>query len=217
MPLAFPLTAAQFWQTLLISEITFDAPEQVVMSQTGGGEQLTAEVAPMLWTGQVTLGVMTAAEAASAEILLDVLRPPGRHFYAFDTRRPFPAADPAGAILGASTPTIQTLVAGDRELRLQGLPNGYQLRRGDYLAWTYGSGRRALHRVVDATVVTAVGGVTPVFEVTPMIRPGVVAGAAVSLVRPDCKARLVPGSVSKGTSRRTITDGMTFRFIQTLG
>lgn len=218
MALSFPLTTANFMDLLQVSQMRMDTPEQVEINQTGGGEILRADLAPMLWQGEVRLAVQTRKEAADPDVLLDLLRPAGRSFYAYDTRRPAPLLDPKGLILGANTPTIYSLVAGGRELRLQGLPAAYVLSRGDYLAFDYGTApiRRALHRVVDKTVVAAGTGITPVFEVTPALRAGASAGAWVQLVKASCKAVLMPGSVDKGTSLRVITRDMMFQFQQTL-
>ena len=215
MALAFPLSNAGFMDLLGIAEITFDAPPQVEANGTGGGEIMTADLGPMLWTGSVSLGAMTALESATPELLLDVLGPPGRSFYAYDTRRPAPLADPTGAILGAAAPTINSLNANNRDVSLTGLPAGYVLTRGDYLAFTY-SGVRALHRIVTNTVSANGAGTTAQFEVTPRLRPGASVGLAVTLVKASCKAVLVPGSVNKGRSRKTITREMAFRFSQTL-
>lgn len=212
--LTFPLPLDTFFGGLLISEITLDAPAQVEVNQTAGGEQMAAEVGPQLWTGTVTLGKMTRAEAAMPDVLLDVLRRPQATFLAFDTRRPAPVADPLGTILGASVPLISALTNG--ELRLSGLPAGYVLSRGDYLSWSYNGGRIALHRVVEVPVVASGTGVTNSFEVTPPIRAGSVVNTPVTLHRAACIAKLRPGTVQKGVSRRTITEGMSFEFIQTL-
>lgn len=218
MALSFPLSTANFMDLLQVQQMRMDTPEQVEVNQTGGGEILRADLAPMLWKGEVRLGVQTRKEAADADVLLDLLRPAGRSFYAYDTRRPAPLLDPKGLILGANTPTIHSLVAGGRELRLQGLPVGYVLSRGDYLAFDYGTApiRRALHRVVDKTVTAAGTGITPVFEVSPPIRAGASAATWVQLIKPSCKAVIIPGSVDKGTSLRVITRDMTFQFQQTL-
>jgi len=216
--LTFPLSTANFMDLLLVQQLGFDTPEQVEVSQTGGGEIMLAAVAPMLWQGEVKLGDMTQIEAAPIEVRLDLLRA-GRNFYAYDLRRPAPRLDPTGSILGASTPSIYALVAGNREMQLQGLPVGYRLSAGDYLAFDYTSAsvvRRALHRVVADTAGASAGGISPTFEVTPMLRPGVVTGAAVTLVKPACKAIIVPNSVSKGQTSKTITSGASFRFMQTL-
>jgi hypothetical protein len=215
MALTFPLTLAQFWSQLLIAQITFETPEQVEASQTGQGQQLRADLAPMIWTGEVRLGPMRRHEAEFPETMLDILRP-GRSFFAHDTRRPFPRQDPTGSILGVASPIIASL-PNAREMSLSGLPPGYALSRGDYLAFDYLTpARRALHRIVSPVVANG-GGTTPVFDVTPMIRTGALVGATVTLARPACKAVLVAGSVTPGNTDHTITRDMAFRFQQTLG
>ena len=214
MAYTFPVPIAQFFNLLPVEEIMFDSPEQNQESQTGKGERISAELAPMLWTAEVKLGVMLMAEAVQFEALLDILRPTGRTFFAYDVRRRFPMADPTGSILGASAPVIASL-PNAREMTISGLPAGYVVSIGDYLSFDYG-GRRALHRLVSGAVASA-GGVTPVFEITPMIRPGAAVSAPVGLIRASCKAVLTAGSVSKGTTRNGVTRDMSFRLQQTLG
>lgn len=216
MPLTFPLSAAQFMQTLLIEELTFDDPVNVEVNVTGGGEIMRSQLAPQLWVGEARMGIMTRREAASPDVLLSVLRREGATFFAYDTRRAFPQADPTGAILGASAVTVASN-PNPREITLAGLPAGYVLTRGDYIAWDYGSPtvRRALHRVVDATVTANGTGTTPLFEVSPFVRPGAITGNAM-LIRAACKAVILPDGVSKGSTRRTINTGMSFRLQQTL-
>lgn len=215
MAFSYPLTLAQFMDYLPISEVSLAAPAQVEIAQTAGGEVLDWEIGPQLWRGHITLGRMTRDETRHPDVLLDLLSASGASFWAYDTRHPAPQMDPNGTILGAATPSIHTLPADARDLRLQGLPNGYNLRRGDYLSFDY-SGRRALHRVASVSVVTASTGITPSFQVIPPVRPGASVGAAVTLVRPTCKAKLLPGQVDKGRARSVITEGMQFHFIQTL-
>lgn len=219
MALTFPLSRADFFDRLPISSLQFDPPEAVELSQTGGGVQLTANLGPRLWRGEVTLGRLTYAEAAAVGVRIDVLREAGRAFMAYDARRPFPGFDPTGTILGAATPTIHALNGNNRELQLAGLPAGYRLQAGDHLSFAYGANPVCfgLHRVVDDLVTAAGTGVTPSFEVMPHIRPGAVVGAQVTLVRAYCKAILISGSVNKGVARRNIEEGTTFSFIQTLG
>lgn len=215
MALTFPLTIQQFMGLLPIGEIIFHPPPQAQINQTAGGEVMSAELGPMLWRGQIRLGKMSQAEARHPDVLLDILGVPGRTFWAYDTRHPAPFMDPTGTILGAATPSIHTLSNNARDIRLQGLPAGYVLQRGDYLSFDY-AGRRALHRVAGTSVVAAGTGITPLFEVSPMIRPGALVGAAVTLVRASCKAMLIPGQTDKGIARSTVHEGMTFQFIQTL-
>lgn len=217
MAYSFPLTVAQFMAVLPISAMTFDLPEAVEISETGGGEILTADLGTRLWNGEITLGDMTADEAAEVMARLDVLRRAGGSFMCHDVARPFPRVDVTGASLAGASPTLLSVAGSTREISLSGLPANFQLRRYDYLGFSYGTNpvRHALHRI--AAPVTANGvGTTGLFEVSPNIRPGWVSGAAVSLSKPSCKAIIVPGSVNPGRRKSTMTTGASFRFIQTL-
>jgi hypothetical protein len=216
MPVTFPLVAADWFARLPISTMKLDPAEHVVADMTGRGEWISDDVAPMLWQGEVTLGRMTRPEADHARAMMDLIRPAGRLFWAFDIRRPTPVSDPTGAILGAAIPVISGLAAGNRELALSGLPAGYTLRRGDYLGFAYGGGRRALHRVANEVVVANSAGATPLFEVTTLLLAGVQLGTSVQLIRPAIPVMRVPGSADGGITRRTTTEGMKFQFGQTL-
>lgn len=217
MPLTYPLSAATFMDLLPISEMTFELSEQLQVSRTAGGAQISADLGDRLWTGTVSLGRMTRAEAMTIEVLIDQLRQAGRSFLAYDPRRPAPFADPAGATLGAATPQIAALDTDARLLGLKGLPAAYQLSPGDMLAFSYGSptARQALHRVVSPVIADG-SGITPLFEVMPAIRTGAAVDAAVALVKPACRAVLQAGATTIGRTRRTITEGTAFTFVQTL-
>ncbi|AWX93295.1 hypothetical protein DPM13_09830 [Paracoccus mutanolyticus] len=184
MAYAFPLTVAQFADILPIRELAFDIPEALELSETGGGEVLRADLGTRLWRGTVALGDMTSAETDEVMAMLDVLRRANGAFMFYDVRRPGPRLDPNGAILGAVSPTLMAINANLRDIRLQALPASYGLRRGDYLAFTYGSNptRYALHRIAQPATANA-SGQTGWIEVSPSIRPGAVAGTAVSLIK----------------------------------
>lgn len=219
MPLTYPLPLATFADILPIASISFHLPEQVVMSRTGKGEQLSADVGERLWTGQITLGRLTRAEAGRPEVLIDLIRQnASRTFLLYDRYRTNPLLDPTGTILGASTPSILALGSDARELSLTGLPVGYTLSVGDYIAFAYGTAPvlSALHRVVDTTVTANGSGQTPLFEVTPALRPGAVAAAPVTLRKAFCKAVAVAGSIEEAMRYSTITEGMAFEWVQTL-
>lgn len=213
----FPLSSAQFFDLLPISEITFYCPPVSSFSRTGAGEVIVADIGARLWRGEITLGKMTRAEAGFARTMIDMLGGAGRSFMVWDRAAAFPLRDPRGAALGAATPTIHTLGSDGSTLRLAGLPAGYQMEPGDYLAFTYGTNptRYALHALVTSGVANS-SGVTPLMEVLPAIRPGAVVGATVSLRRAPCKAVLMPDSVRHGPSKAVIREGSTFAFIQTL-
>ncbi len=218
MPLSFPLPREDFIDILPIAEMSLVLPETAQVARTRGGEVLPFELGEPLWEGEVKLGRMTRPESGRPLALIDVLRQPGRSFLVCDTTRTGPLSDPAGVILGAATPVIHELPEDPRELRLSGLPAGYILSAGDWIGWSHGAAptRYALHRIVDAEVVAAGTGITPAFEVVPHIRPGVTVGAAVQLIRPVAKAIILPGQTEPGRTRRTLTDGAGFSFIQSL-
>ena len=115
-------------------------------------------------------------------------------------------------IRGASV-TIAS-VPSRRELSLAGLPARYPLAVGDYLAFSYSGGLRALHRVVEPVAANN-SGVTPVFEVSPMMAPGATVGAAVALSRPACGFQIVKGSITPGPARSGWSEGTSFRIAQT--
>lgn len=216
--LTFPLVLADFLERLPISEISLDNPEQVEMSGTGGGEIIAVDVGPQLWTGEIKLGRMTLAEAVQAEALIDMVRGVNRSFMVCDMRRPGPAYDPAGAFIATYSPVISDLNADNLRLKISGLPPSYMLTRGDKLGFTYGTDptRYALHRIASISVTADGAGQTDWIELTTHIRSGAAVSAAVSLVKPQCKAKLVPRSSNMGASRRTISQGASFKFIQTL-
>lgn len=219
MALTFPLAGAQFFAALPFREdgLQFGLNSGVQSSQTQGGEIIVADVATRLWGGTVSLDTMRNDMADGVLAKIEALTYAARTFMAHNPRRRGPIADPMGAILGASMPQIHTLDANTRELRLIGLPAGYVLSPGDMLAFSYGAVpvRFALHRLVGGCVADGAG-LTPLVEVVPNIRPGAAIGAAVTLIRPACKALVVPGSVSSGNRGRRHTSGIGFSFIQTL-
>ena len=103
----------------------------------------------------------------------------------------------------------------NKRLSIQGLPTNYELTPGDFLSFTYGSSptRYALHQVVSAAQADGLGQ-TDLFEVTPLIRPGASTSAAVTLIKPYCKAVLTDLSFGAGSFR--VTTDLSFSFVQTL-
>lgn len=219
MPLTFPLSLADFIDRLPIKSIALHCPEVLDMSRTGGGEILTNDAGARLWQGKIALGRLDRFETSEAMALIDLVRGGGgRSFYVYDTRHPAPRDDPDGATLGASNVQIRALGSDNRTIQLKGLPAGYVLRRGDMLSFDYASNpvRTALHRVVETSIAAGGQGNTGDFEVVPNIRVGAAVNDTVRLVKPYCKALLVPGSVDPGTPGRFMTDGIAFDVIQTL-
>lgn len=217
MALSFPLARAAFFDLLPIAAQSFDLPEAVEVSRTGGGVLIGADVADRLWQGTIRLGRMTVAEARPALALINALRGPGRGFLLADAHRLWPQADPGGLIVAGFSPAISA-VAGDlRTLSLSGLPAGYVLSPGDLIGWSHGAApvRHALHEIVSGGTASGAGALAAL-ELTPALRPGTATGTPVSLVRPVCEAVIVPGSVNPGNQSRLILDNAGFDWRQTL-
>lgn len=217
MAYTYPLDRDTFLGALRVSEQSFHLGENVVQSGLQDGSILRDEIGPRLWRGRCKLDRLTFAQAPAAEALVSLLQRAGTSFLAWRLDRAFPQGDPDGSILGAATPTIWKL-PDSVELHLEGMPAGYVLSPGDMLSFAYGTSpvRYALHRIVSGPVVAYGGGRTPPIEVEPPIRPGATVGTAVDLIRPYCKAVILPGSVTPGTVRRNTVSGLAFDFIQTL-
>lgn len=215
--LTFPLTLAQFYDLLPIQQAELDLPEALDVSQTAGGEVLATDLGTSLWSGRIELGVMTHDEVSAIRPLINILRRAGSSFLVSDPTRPWPRLDPNGTLLGGAAPTILAVGGSGRELSLTGLPAAYPISRGDLISFTYGSSptRYALHEFVGAAVANGAGE-TGLLEVNPPLRPGASAGAAVQLVWPRCKARLVPGENSTGVTSHTITSEAQIAWTQTL-
>lgn len=217
MPLSFPLSVAGFMDILPVKDMTFELTEAVETEETAGGEILTAELGTRLWQGEISLADMLPDEADHALAMLDLLRRAGASFLCHDRARPWPRADWQGASLTGFNPVLHSVAANARELRLGGLPPGYALSRRDALAFSYGTNpaRFALHRLVGPTAADG-SGLTPLVEVVPNLRPGWSAGAVVQLVKPACKAIVVPKSFQPGRRKARMTTGVSFRWQQTL-
>ena len=215
MALAYPLSLAQFFDTLPVASVTMRPGDARSFSETGGGAQIAAQRGTRLWHGSVRIDLDRHSAISAIEARLALLEEPGASFLVYDRRKPWPSADPGGLGVQSSTVRIASLNANNRELTLKGLPSGYVITAGDLMGWTYGASplRYALHRVV--TGATANGsGVTGSIEVTPFIRQGAAVDAIVSLGKPVCKAQLVQADY--GSGRSIVTEGGTFDFIQTL-
>jgi hypothetical protein len=217
MAQSFPLPLATFAGKYRIDSMTFDLSESRSISQTGAGEILTADNGARLWTGSVQMTARSHDDSADAEAMLSILRETGASFMMADLRRPGPRADADGVWLGTATPVLAAIATNNRDISISGLPAAYVLSRGDMIAWTYLTSpvRYALHRIVTGGAANGTGLCTGI-EVTPRVRSGVTIGSAVTLIRPTCKAIIVPGTVAPGNRNLTATSSIAFRFTQTL-
>jgi len=216
MAASFPIPLADFLGGLPIRSIVFDLADKRGTTGLGSGEIQTYQVAPRLWTGMVTVGANRTHTIRQVEAQVRRLQNVGSTFLVSDQSALAPYDDPDGTTLGASTPTVHTMDSNNRDLRVQGLPAGYTLQRGDLLTIVQ-SNHLAMHQVMTGTVTADGTGLTPLFEVTPHIRPVAAVSDAVKLAPAYCKAMIVPGSVKPAQHNPgLISDGVQFDFVQVL-
>lgn len=193
---AFPLSVATFAAQLHIASAPFVLEPQQELSGLGSGELLTADLGPALYEAPVTTAARPNAVAGQLMALIESMGGAKFPFYLYDPMRPYPQSDPTGAILAASTPTIHTIDAGRRAMRITGLPAGYVITIGDYIAIDYGDpARRALVRALE-TAPASGAGLTPLFALSTALRSGIVTGTAVMLKLPAAKVKIVPKTIS---------------------
>lgn len=75
--MTFPLQLSAFFHLLPISTCRLDLPEALDVSETAGGELITADLGTQLWSGQIDLSVMLHHEAAAVRPLINLLRRAG--------------------------------------------------------------------------------------------------------------------------------------------
>jgi hypothetical protein len=168
------------------------------LSRQAGGTPRIADLGPELWQAKFTAKV-GIERLRQVEALINAMRGSISTFYAWNPMAQFPQADPAGAILGVSTVTIFELSVDTKSLRLAGLPVGYAITSGDFLAFDTTGPRRCLHQFVASAVADGAGRI-PLTEVVPNIRAGATVGLTVSLIRPAAEMFILPGSYDSQSS-----------------
>lgn len=169
-------------------------------SPLGSGLIITRELRPPLWTLAGHSRRLKPNTLAAWQARLESLDNGKTQFWGYDRNRYYPilyphGAWPTGGSFSGTTSRILTVNANNKAVALDSLPVGYRGSVGDLLSWTYNSTQYAMHRVVEAFLANG-SGVTPEFEVRPHIRPTASATTAVSVKRPACQMKIVPGSVS---------------------
>lgn len=205
------LSRSAFMRKLVIAEASFEAPGQRQVTNLAGGEVLSAEIAPALWQGEISLSPMRGALAREVVSVLHHLEISGNAFRAFHPEKLWPLTDAGGATAAAATITISAHDASASTITVAGLPNGYVVSPGDMISWEYGSSptRYALHEFREGATVSA--GSTGALQVYPHIRGTVPTNAPAEMVRPWCKAIVLPGSASFECGMRSRNRSKAFR------
>lgn len=209
------MPTSELMQALPVSSATFIPAWGQETSGEGSGILRVKDLRPALWRARIACAAATRVEALQVLALIGAMGGALGTFYAWKPSAAYPQSDPGGTTLGGSAVQIGSINADQLRLSLKGLPAGYVLTRGDFLAFDYGARpSRALHQVVPPMAIANGAGVTPEFQVHPPIRGGASVNAAVALVRPAAEMRLVPGTFD--LSESAVRNGLSLEAIQVL-
>lgn len=215
MAINYPYTIGFFADKLKISSVEWTIQRNDELSGSGDGRVWQAELAPPLWVGTVGLSVDRIDTLKQVAALIRKLHGAQEALLMYDPLSKYPQADPTGSILGASVVAVNSIASDRSRLSLSGLPAGYKLTLADKLSITYGIDPVRYAFLEFSESITANGsGVTGLIEVFPHIPAGIVAGAAVTLIKPPCKCIIYPDSHSAGTTVQTITENAGFKVLQ---
>lgn len=209
MALSYPLDIlANFpgWTT------EFDLGWRQERSRTAGGRTIVKDLGDPIWQMSAQSRSLSANELDYWRARLKALESGLQTFYGRPMSRCYPIMYPSGSWpTGGSFDGVATLASindNRKAITVSGLPSGFQLAVGDYLAIG-----NDLHQVMEAA--TASSGTTPEFEVRPHIWPGVEAGGspatAVTFLKPSCTMSIVPDSVSSTADPQTGRGAVSFR------
>ena len=199
----FPVDLTAYLEVLPVQQTFVLGQSLKVQNVTAGGEVIRSGGGARLWRGSLVLAPRIHAAARAMQSRLNVLQAADATFLINDL-----AHD------GVSFTAEINFVNGQGRMSLRATGANRVLRAGDYIGFNY-NGRRALHQAVEGRVADS-NGVMTVFDVVPPIRPGWVAGEAVTVGAARCMAKMVPGTVQVGVSGPVATEGASFEWVQTL-
>lgn len=159
-----------------VRECVFALEYRRELARSLDGRLWSRAMGPPVWTCAYTTPPMPNADAGRLEARLQRCLTDGEVFEGYDHRRIGPASNPNPGLAGV---TIGGIATGNRKLRLDGLPAGFVLSDGDYIAWDHPVGR-VLHRIAEDIAADGTGS-TDLIDISPAIIPGAVAGATVRL------------------------------------
>ena len=124
MAITYPYALSVLADRLDIESETWDIKRNDELSRTGDGRVWQAELAPPLWTADVTLNIGPNNNLKQIAACVCKLHGAQELFHPFVPLSKYPQADPDGSILVASPVRINSVGTGGRTISLKGLPGG---------------------------------------------------------------------------------------------
>lgn len=188
MALTFPYPLAFFSDVLRTKSARVRLQRFDEASGGGDGRTWTAELAPPLWVGDISLADRPASLARELEAKIDGLDGSRGTFLFEDPGY----RGPASGSIGLGNVTINGIRSDRGAIGITGLPVGFVLTARDRLSITYASGRVYYGTFLEGGTAGSTGGLGQK-EIRPYLPFGISNGAVIELVRPHFRAFVVPG------------------------
>ena len=179
----------------------FELTHMQEVSPTRGGKTVAVDTGPALWEADYETKPLVASQWRKWKAQLALLDGSINTFYGYDLRGCFPIEYPGGRSGwdGTAGVALSSHSVANSTLSFTGLPIGprYQIRAGDYVAFTDAAGSRHLYQyLVDALAGTT--GYSGALEVRPRVRTVTVATVTnITFYRAAAIMVVVPGSLSQ--------------------
>ncbi len=191
MALPETLPASSFADFLQIEDVQFSQSFQQQRSATAGGETHYADRAPSLWKAVLTTIAVPNADAEGIMALINSRAGGLKTVLLYNSRMPFPADDPEGAIIGSTIPKLGAIT--DRlHIAFTGFPAGYKMRTGSYFGLISGD-LYYLGQFAEDRTATGGGAIASV-EIWPPLPASISGTPNISIKKPAAKFRITPGS-----------------------
>lgn len=188
--------------SVVYSQISFDPVRPRDTSMMEGRRSETQFFGTPYWVASYAAARLTTVEAAAFDALRMELED-GAYLLAYDAHRPRPIAYQGSAPLSGTKAgggafngdaTLQS-ITNSRTIVISGLPNGFQLSRGDYVEIRKSANVRSLHRIMAAATANSSGIVTLAIRFG--LDPGVFTlPCTAHFEKASCVMELDPGSYS---------------------
>lgn len=183
-----------------IARASFDPGYLAASQPERGGRANSVLLGDATWRASFATLRLTPSRLGAARAWISSLQNGVKTFYGRDPARLYPLAYPTGfaglerAGGGAfdGTATSWSIDATRSIVTINGLPASFPLAPGDMIGWSWSTTKRALARSLEAVVANGSG--VAVVAVEPYLSTVVSGSAVLTLARPECVMKLVPGS-----------------------
>jgi len=209
----YPMPLDEFADIIipLLQSMTFTLRDRVEVSGVGTGQIITSEIGPSYWSADIAFRPLFRQDAKRINAMIAGMASGRNAFYLYDPLAAYPEFDPDGKYLADDVVTISEISSVSSEIKLAGLPGLYEIPAGTMFSFPYGASDeyQALHVVTYGSVSEA--GETGLIEFRPPIDdPDLTTGVVVTLVKPFCRMKIIPGSYNPGVVEGPYTSGISF-------